>query len=149
MPPLGLRPLGLDEHATVAGWAMAEGWPGRSKHVALTPEEFSVIAAMPGHASFAMSEAGGPVLGFGQVWTSPAGVVSLVRIIVDPALRGRGLGLQLSGLLLQEARRIAGGGPVKLRVRRDNAPALSVYSALGFRVLDDESNAEVLAMVCG
>ncbi len=144
-----LRPLAPDEHAVVAAWAMAEGWPGRSKLVALTPEEFSLIAALPGHASFAMSEAGGPVLGFGQVWTSPAGVVSLVRIIVDPALRGRGLGRELSALLLQQALRIAGGGRVKLRVRRDNTPALSIYSALGFRVLDDESNAEVLAMAFG
>jgi ribosomal protein S18 acetylase RimI-like enzyme len=59
------------------------------------------------------------------------------------------LGRQLSALLLQEALRIAAGGQVKLRVRRDNVPALSIYSALGFRVLDDESNAEVLAMAFG
>lgn len=144
-----LRPLALDEHAVVAAWAIAEGWPGRNKLITLTPEEFALITALPGHASFAMSEAGGPVLGFGQVWTSPAGVVSLVRIIVDPARRGRGLGRQLSALLLQEALRIAAGGQVKLRVRRGNVPALAIYSALGFRVLDDESNAEVLAMAFG
>jgi ribosomal protein S18 acetylase RimI-like enzyme len=148
-PPLSnllLRPIEPADHAPIASWAMAEGWPGLHKHEPLRADGLPVLLALPGHHSHVLAEAGHPPCGFGQVWINSAGTVNLVRIIVAPAARGRGLGALLSRRLLQQAWRLAPGRPVKLRVYRSNHAALKVYRGLGFEELADESNAEVLAM---
>lgn len=96
-----------------------------------------------------MSEPGLPPLGFGQIWLSPKGTVNLVRIIVDPSLRGKGLGRQLSALLLSEARKLPEASVIWLRVLRSNTVALSVYKSLGFRIVESESNSGVYALAAG
>lgn len=141
-----LRPISPTEYELIAAWAIAEGWPGRNKHVALTQADFPALIEQSGHYNFCLGEPGAAPLGFGQVWISPSNTTNLVRIIIDPSRRGQGLGKTLCRLLLAEARRISPRQAVKLRVYRDNLAAVSVYRALGFEVLMEESNAEVLAM---
>lgn len=141
-----LRPLQSTEIETVANWAIAEGWPGREKQIQLTAQEFMQLLTLPGHLSLCMSERNHPPIGFGQVWVSPENTVSLVRVIVDPNLRGKGFGKKLSALLLAEARKLPQAKLVKLRVQRSNIAAVSVYTSLGFRVIDAESNSTVYAM---
>ncbi|WP_084299980.1 GNAT family N-acetyltransferase [Chitinimonas koreensis] len=144
-----LRELHVEEHKIVCAWAMKENWPGLVKGEVLTHEDFPKILTLPGHLSFAMSEEESSVLGFGQIWLSPNGKANLVRIIVDPAMRGRGFGKSLCSLLLAEALRIPNIAHVFLRVRRDNLSAVAVYRALGFADIEGESNANVLAMAYG
>jgi ribosomal-protein-alanine N-acetyltransferase len=144
-----LRPLQGTEIKSVANWAIAEGWPGREKQIQLTAQEFMELLKLPGHLSFCMSEQDQPPIGFGQVWVGPENIVSLVRVIVDQNLRGRGFGKQLSALLLAEARKLPQAKLVKLRVQRSNIAAVSVYTSLGFRVIDAESNSSVYAMAAG
>lgn len=142
-----LRPVHPSEYGRVAAWAIAEAWPGKNKNVLLTLQDFSEVLVLPGHLSFALSEPGGEAMGFGQIWTNNAGVVNLVRILIAPHLRGQGLGKKLCALLLEHATQVLCAPSVKLRVYRNNLPAVAVYRALGFETLESESNAEVLAML--
>ncbi len=142
-----LRPLHPTEFDRVAAWAIAEGWPGKTKNIPLTHDGFPELLNLPGHVSFGLGEPGGEVVGFGQIWTNSAGVVNLVRILVAPHLRGQGLGKKLCALLLDHATQVLGAPSVKLRVYRNNLSAVAVYRSLGFEPLESESNAEVLAMV--
>jgi ribosomal protein S18 acetylase RimI-like enzyme len=57
--------------------------------------------------------------------------VELARIILDPALRGRGIGAELVRALLKPA--VAAGHPdIFLRVRPENAVAIKTYLGVGF-----------------
>lgn len=141
-----LRELHADEYATVCAWAVKENWPGTVKGELITQDGFLKVLTLPAHLSFALSEPGAPALGFGQIWLSPNGRANLVRIIVDPAMRGRGLGKRLCALLLAQALRLPDVTQVVLKVRRDNLPALAVYRQLGFKDIEAESHAHVLAM---
>jgi len=145
--PTTFRAPREDEWPCIAAWAMAEGWLGRQKGVPLDEVEFAAILALPGHHNHCLADAQGVAAAFGQVWIDSSGGVNLVRIVVDPARRRKGLGRELSRLLLREALRHAQGGPVRLRVRRDNTGAIAVYRALGFRENDAASNVVALAMV--
>ena len=141
-----LRELHPSEYIAACNWAIAEQWPGLVKGSVLTHEEFPKILSLPSHFSFAMSEKGSLAFGFGQIWLSPNGKTNLVRILVAPAMRGKGLGKRLCALLLTEALRMPNVKLVSLRVRRNNLPAVAVYRSIGFHELEAESNADVLAM---
>jgi ribosomal protein S18 acetylase RimI-like enzyme len=80
--------------------------------------------------------------GYGEIWEDKNDIeAELARLIVDPAVRGRGLGRLLATLLLTEARRL-GWADVWLRVVPDNEPALRAYAAVGFaRATFDEESA--------
>lgn len=143
-----LRELHPNEFHAVCSWAISEQWPGLIKGQLLSYDEFPQIIQLPNHFSFAMSEEACAAIGFGQIWLAPNGTSNLVRLLVDPAQRGQGYGKRLSALLLAEALRMPGCTQVKLRVRRDNFPALAVYRSIGFRELEAESNQHVLAMAC-
>ena len=71
-------------------------------------------------------------VGYGEVWLDDdEDEVELARLIVDPALRGRGIGAGLVRALLKPA--IEAGHPdIFLRVRRDNAIAIKIYLTVGF-----------------
>lgn len=144
-----LRPLLPTEFDTVAAWAIGENWPGANKHVTMTLAEFPEILVRPGHVSLGLADAEDRIVGFGQIWTNSAGAINLVRILVAPPLRGRGIGKQLCAMLLDHARTVLGASVVKLRVYRSNLAAVAVYRSLGFDVVEGESNAEVLAMQVG
>jgi ribosomal protein S18 acetylase RimI-like enzyme len=143
-PPL--RQLLPGERATVCAWAVGEQWPGLTKGRLIDYEEFVQILASPGHHSFALGEGRLPLIGFGQIWVAANGTVNLVRLLIDPIERGKGFGKLLCQLLLAQALCLPSTSRVKLRVRRDNIPAVAVYRALGFLELESESNEQVLGM---
>ena len=137
--------------AFIADLAIAEGWPGRTKQEAMSEAVLAEIISMPEHFSYTLCQENEQLVGFGQIWLDAVGRVNLVRILVAPTMRGRGVGKILCRLLLEQAKRIAQNSAQssapRLRVRRDNHAAIAVYQALGFHVVDEDSNQTTLAMI--
>lgn len=133
MPPTTWRTPSPTDLIVIARWAIAEGWPGRTKGAPLDEAAFTAIAHLPDHQSRCLAGNDGTPQAFGQVWTDAQGAAHLVRLIVDPALRGQGLGRALCQQLLAEALALSGDGRVRLKLRRDNAAALRTYLSVGFR----------------
>jgi ribosomal protein S18 acetylase RimI-like enzyme len=72
------------------------------------------------------------LVGFGQIVPKLNERLHLARLIIDPTMRGRGLGRELTSRLLQTASR-NGARVISLNVVRDNTPAVTLYRALGFQ----------------
>ncbi|MEU8223540.1 GNAT family N-acetyltransferase [Kribbella sp. NPDC048915] len=119
----------------VAGWATDE------KEVALLsgrvvypfPEELltSWRTVDPDIHSYLLFD-GERAVGYGEVWLDDEeDEVELARIIVDPEVRGRGIGAGLVRALLGPAL-AAGYSEVFLRVRPENAAAIRTYQRSGF-----------------
>ncbi len=72
----------------------------------------------------------------------------ILSVAVHPEHRGQGLAGTLCQLALARLDRL-GAGPVRLEVRPDNAPALALYTRLGFTVTDRtrDSQGEWLIML--
>ena len=71
-------------------------------------------------------------VGYGEIWLDDEeDEVELARIIVDPKLRGRGVGGELVRALLGPALD-AGYSEVFIRVRPENVPAIRAYHGSGF-----------------
>lgn len=119
----------------VAGWALDE------KEVALLSGR--VVYPFPDELlaswwtvdsdihSYLLFDGERPV-GYGEVWLDDEeDEVELARIIVDPEVRGRGVGGELVRALLGPALD-AGYSEVFLRVRPENAAAIRAYHGSGF-----------------
>jgi ribosomal protein S18 acetylase RimI-like enzyme len=125
-----------DEYAVlVAGWAVD------AKEVALLsgrveypfPEELKTTwrKVESDIDSYLLFDGDRPV-GYGEVWLDDEeDEVELARVIVDPKVRGRRIGLELVRALLGPAL-AAGYSEVFLRVRPENAPAIRTYHRSGF-----------------
>jgi len=121
--------------AQVANWALDE------KEVALLSGR--VVYPFPEELRTSWREADADIhpyllfdddraVGYGEVWLDDEeDEVELARIIVDPQLRGRGIGLELVRALLGPALD-AGYSEVFLRVRPENAAAIRTYHRSGF-----------------
>lgn len=59
-------------------------------------------------------------------------VARLYSIVIDPAARGRGFGARLLADAERQARR-SGAQELRLEVRHDNAAAVALYEARGYR----------------
>jgi ribosomal protein S18 acetylase RimI-like enzyme len=125
-----------DEYAVlVAGWAVD------AKEVALLsgrveypfPEELKTTwrKVESDIDSYLLFDGDRPV-GYGEVWLDDEeDEVELARVIVDPKVRGRRIGLELVRALLGPAL-AAGYSEVFLRVRPENAVAIRTYHRTGF-----------------
>jgi RimJ/RimL family protein N-acetyltransferase len=84
----------------------------------------------------------GALLGYGELWLDPEeDEVELARLIVDPAVRGQGVGRTLVAGLVDLAM-TTGLAAVILRVSPRNPAAVRCYQACGFRRLDAQRTAE-------
>lgn len=147
MPSTTWREPSPTDLAVIARWAIAEGWPGRTKGAPLDEAEFTAITHLPGHLSRCLAAEDGTPQAFGQVWIDAHGAVHLVRLIVDRARRGQGLGRALCHQLLAEALARSADGSVRLKLRRDNAAALRTYLSAGFREEGPAPGPHVLTLV--
>jgi hypothetical protein len=96
--------------------------------------------------SYCLAGSSASLLGFGQYLIRKPGAVHLARLIISPALRGKGFGRLLCQLLVARALQATGANEVTLAVFRDNDVALSLYSSLGFSVVEAECSEKVLSM---
>ena len=134
-----------DEHGRLVA-----GWAGTAQEVALLcgrleypfPEELtgSWRKVDPDIQSYLFFDGETPV-GYGEVWLDDEeDEAELARIIVDPQLRGRGIGAALVRALLGPAG-AAGHPDIFLRVRPENAVAIRTYQRVGFEDVPAEDAA--------
>jgi ribosomal protein S18 acetylase RimI-like enzyme len=149
MNPALRNPIASD-YETIASWipdAMAcARWAGPHLRFPFVFQELPDLLVVPNACSFSMTMKDSIPLAFGQFWRRNESTVHLGRIIVSPEKRGRGYGKALCKLLIAEALHATNAEKISLRVYRDNVIAFSIYSALGFVVVESESNPEVFAM---
>ena len=125
----------------VAGWSTsadeADMWCSRAEH----PFPADVVAGwgeQPDVAAYLLTDGYAPVA-YGEVWSDDEeDEAELARLIVAPAVRGRGVGRELTAALVARA----GYDDVFMRVRPDNAVALAAYRRAGFTDVAADLQAE-------
>lgn len=127
---------GQDEHAMVEVNRRAFSW--HPEQGGLTVDELTATEAQPWfdpHGFFLAVDEHDRVLGYHWTKVHPEGDGEVYVVGVDPGAQGGGLGkaLTLAGL---HHLRDRGTDRVILYVEADNAPAVAVYSGLGFRRWD-------------
>lgn len=122
-------------------------WAGPLLRFPFTAQELPTLLQAPESHSFCMTDSSGLPLGFGQFWTRSEHTVHLGRILVAPASRGNGYGTLLCKLLISEALKTTNAEKITLRVYRDNAKALAIYSNLGFLNDESENDKDVMLML--
>ncbi|QNI02059.1 GNAT family N-acetyltransferase [Halomonas sp. SH5A2] len=104
------------------------------------------VLAVEGGSSYCLSDSDNRCIGFGQFWPGKQGAVHIGRIVISPEARGSGAGRLLCEKLIAQARQSTGASTVTLRVYRDNPAARSLYSSLGFFIVESESIDDLLFM---
>jgi ribosomal protein S18 acetylase RimI-like enzyme len=129
-----LRPATLRDLELVASWVRSSAectlWAGwRVRY----PIELAALAASIdfAHQGGLVLTRGTATLAFGQIVAKAGGRAHLARLIVEPASRGRGVGMLLVDGLLDRARE-AGHGVASLNVDPANGTAIRLYQRLGF-----------------
>ena len=120
---------GADVEAVAAITAEAAlGWPAAELRAELArPHALSLVLEAPAR------EGGGP-LGVALLWVLGADA-ELLAVAIRGDARRRGHGRALMQAAIERARE-RGAERVLLEVRADNEAAISLYRALGFRLLD-------------
>ena len=122
-------------------------WAGPLLRFPFTAQELPTLLQAPESQSFCMTDSSGLPLGFGQFWPRSEHTVHLGRILVSPTSRGNGFGKILCTLLISEALKATNAERITLRVYRDNAKGLAIYSNLGFLNDESENDKDVMLML--
>ncbi|GEK72857.1 MULTISPECIES: GNAT family N-acetyltransferase [Halomonas] len=145
-----LRTPQTADYEVIASWVVDKKacarWAGPSMPFPFAPESLPELLEMEGFASYCLSGSNNECVGFGQFWVANPGAVHIGRIIISPETRGIGAGRLLCERLIDTALRSTGAHTVTLRVYRDNHAARSLYSSLGFCVVESESTDDLLFM---
>lgn len=145
-----LRPATPDDLEVVLSWidspAALKLWGG--EHLTWPPEVSKTWGEIGADErnTFALVDADGNVIGFGQALPREAGIAHLGRIILSPGVRGQGLGRVLVRALIDAARANINAGAITLYVYRDNLPAVRLYRSLGFGVAAEDEGKNSYAM---
>jgi [ribosomal protein S18]-alanine N-acetyltransferase len=129
-----LEPFDRRHAATVLSWARTAEERGAWAALSEPDPDASVFErwhADPDVQPFAVV-VDGRVCGYGEVWEDrDEDEAELARLIVDPGMRGRGVGRAMARLLSERARAL-GYADVWVRVVPSNTAAIRAYSAAGF-----------------
>lgn len=120
-------------------------WGGPSFRFPFTRETFFEDVCWDRMATYCMADPRGAFAAFGQLYDRD-GRIHLARLVVAPALRGRGVGRRLIQMLMEEGRNLYPRDEYSLFVFRDNTPAYECYKSLGFTASpypDDMPHADV------
>jgi ribosomal protein S18 acetylase RimI-like enzyme len=88
------------------------------------------------HQVFALVSDAGDLAGLGQTLRREENAVHLGRIILSPALRGKGVGLVLMQNLIDKGRELYHPQYFSLYVYNNNLPAVRLYRSMGFTVTE-------------
>ena len=145
-----LRSAEIGDYNAIASWVddadACARWAGPAVPFPFLAEELPEILSVTGSESYCLAGSDGECIGFGQFWTATEVAVHIGRIIISPSVRGSGAGRLLCEKLIDRAIQSTGSSVVTLRVYRSNLAALSLYSSLGFAMVDSESTSELLFM---
>ncbi len=145
-----LQPVQPQDYASIAGWldsaAATLRWAGPGVPYPLPPDRFEHVLQLRERPGWVLLDTSDQRVGFGQAWSTQPGTVHLGRLLVAPQARGRGLGRGLVQALIAQACQAAAVERLTLRVYRDNAAAVAVYSSLGFEPVDAASTPALLFM---
>jgi ribosomal protein S18 acetylase RimI-like enzyme len=107
----------------------------------IASEEVRTWWVDPEAEPWVMISADDELVAYGELWLDPdEDEVELARLIVAPKLRGRGLGRELTELLVARAA-TTGLTTTMLRTTPDNQVAINCYLSCGFNLLDPEQSA--------
>ncbi len=136
--PLALRPFEPSDDREVIGWFTTADelrrFAGSSLRWPLNERQLQAVRDGPNLSPFSayLSPARHPACGHIElVRLSEPGVVRFARVALAPSVRGRGLGRELIGLALEQARSWD-ARQVDLFVFEDNEPARRLYASFGF-----------------
>ena len=114
-------------------------WAGPMVRFPLTLENLKQdIEFSPGN-TFAMQDAGGELLGLGQLLDKGNQRIHMARVIIAPNQRGKGWGDLLCRLLIDEGLKRFEEVYFTLNVYSDNSNAVKLYHKLGFKAKDAPS----------
>jgi len=139
---MDLRPFTADLAATVSSWPRSAAevtmWCGQTGG-AVSAETVNGWAAQDGVRAYGLHD-GRRLVAYGELWVDDdEAEVELARLIVDPRLRGRGIGRVLVARLVALGH--AEHDDVFVRVHPDNKAALRCYAAVGFTRVSAEQEA--------
>lgn len=138
------------DYKTIGSWIpdkkACTRWAGPSVPFPFAAANLPELLAVEGGSSYCLSDSDNRCVGFGQFWPGKQGAVHIGRIIISPETRGKGAGRLLCEKLMAKAWQSTGASTVTLRVYRDNPAARSLYSSLGFSVIESESTDDLLFM---
>lgn len=110
-------------------------WGGPGFRFPFSRETFHEDVRWREMASYCVHDAQRRFVAFGQFYNR-FDRINFARLIVHPDARGRGLGKELLGMLMSEARPLFELVEYSLFVFRNNAPALACYESMGFVIRD-------------
>lgn len=110
-------------------------WGGPSFRFPFTRETFFEDIYWGRMASFSLQNPGGDFAAFGQAYERD-GRINLARLVVNPTMRGRGVGKRLVDMLMIVSRSLFSCDEYSLFVFRENIPAYECYKSMGFTVKD-------------
>ena len=100
------------------------------------------LGARCGDRPFVMADSEGRAAGFFCFSPNEAAREGKMKfVVVDPALRGQGLGKAMLKLAVEYAFSAAGAEAVRLSVFAENIPALKCYESVGFAVTRTDAGA--------
>ncbi len=138
------------DYKAIAAWISdkkaCSRWAGPSVPFPFAAANLPELLAVEGGSSYCLSDSNNRCVGFGQFWPGKHGAVHIGRIIISPEARGKGAGRLLCEKLIAQARQSTGASTVTLLVYLDNHAARSLYSSLGFLVIESESTHDLLFM---
>ena len=86
-------------------------------------------------AGFRLNSPAGEFAAFGQMYQR-YGRINFARLVVNPTMRGQGVGKRLVEQLIETGPKLFQGDEFSLFAYRHNAPALACYRSMGFAVRD-------------
>lgn len=132
-----LRAAADEDFKTLIAWIKDKEacklWAGPVVRFPLTLENLKQDIEYSPENTFAMEDAGGALVGLGQLLDKDNNRIHLARIIVAPNQRGKGLGDLLCRLLIDEGLKRFGEVYFTLNVYSANTNAVKLYQNLGFK----------------
>jgi ribosomal protein S18 acetylase RimI-like enzyme len=121
-------------------------WGGPRFRFPFTPDTFRQDCRWGRMPSFRLNSPAGEFAAFGQMYER-YGRINFARLIVNPEMRGAGVGKRLLAALIKTGPGVMTADEFSLFCYRHNAVALACYRSMGFAVRDYPDGAP-MADVC-
>lgn len=110
-------------------------WGGPGFRFPFTVEAFREDCRWGRMPSFRLNSPAGGFSAFGQMYER-YGRINLARLVVNPGMRGQGIGKRLVGSLIETGAELFDADEFSLFSYRDNKAALGCYRSMGFVIHD-------------